>query len=319
MLIFSLLLLPIVVNSQYSSCKNEVGTACISQLLSKSFLLQNMTTSRFPPDLSTYRYYTEACQNVMDCTANLDCFQDESNETIYEASCSREATRIFPFEEECLVPVLREIQKGSYFCTNKYQSQMSDSSMLKEIFKNGKECFIEIISEVCTLTDSRNFIKFYDEYMELYTSEPSAEEQFCTTPFDKFQKLHCNAMTNEVMSMLKKQGMLEDDSVNDLTEIIKLCREAQLCAGKTCLFDYQGKSNAKTLCDSLEEFVADFENVFRNYRGLARNECMAETGLFKFYKLYSECVFTLEGTQCIKDGIYKLCSLKFKEDDFIFF
>ncbi|UMM37161.1 hypothetical protein L5515_009022 [Caenorhabditis briggsae] len=109
-------------------------------------------------------------------------------------------------------------------CKHKTDLQI-DSSLKKQIFIDGKSCFLR---SGCF----RDFDNYYDSLMDLYTTPPKGIDGKCNTFYDKFQKIQCESLKTMLRNEIRDTN---GDKKFNATRIAELSERAQHCADSTCL------------------------------------------------------------------------------------
>ncbi|EFP08813.1 hypothetical protein CRE_19756 [Caenorhabditis remanei] len=309
--LFLFFLIPILVDSIISRgddpilCVTETNNGCKTQLEKKNSLLNNIP-SNFPPLSSVLKNYTEQCQNVMKCASGLECFKGKSERDVFKTSCDDVGSRRYTFDYKCMAPFLRKLFDGGQNCTG----DIIVGNLSTQIFKTQKQCFLNIAKSVCDTENFDFFQKNYDEVMELYTTRPAVDDEFCASPNDKFNKMQCEYLTGEFSQKTTTIPFLSitNRSNSEGQELFEMIKQTQNCLDNSCLdLSINVENNTRIFTDTFQASPTNLTKIFKLRPRLLEYSCLANITIYTFFREVSLCTMFYKKEDCVMSTIIKFC------------
>ncbi|KAF1750179.1 hypothetical protein GCK72_016726 [Caenorhabditis remanei] len=154
------------------------------------------------------------------------------------------------------------------------------------IFKKEKQCVLNIGQGVCK-TDDFNFLQNnYDDLIELYTKNPTSDNDQWDHPSEKFYRMHCDALQDDFVQ--KSLGIMIT-SVNqknaDVQKVVEIGQSAQ----------------------NVQPFVAVMTDIFKRRPRLLEYRCLSSFGWIDFFDGAMECMNGGDTKKCVLSLIRKYC------------
>uniref|UniRef100_A0A1I7V2C4 DUF19 domain-containing protein n=1 Tax=Caenorhabditis tropicalis TaxID=1561998 RepID=A0A1I7V2C4_9PELO len=164
----------------------------------------------------------------------------------------------------CLLKFYDAAYKGSFNCTKAFDFFSEVPSIKQEAYTSGKSCFLEVIEDKCTPSQSTFLSKNYDQLVGILTEKP-VNGTSCDDFYYKYNALKCSPyLADFTMKAMTLATNPDVKFVNNskVWEMIDICDEIENCISPVCYYEDYIKNTLLDSCEEIKLSVSDFSLCF---------------------------------------------------------